>query len=102
MEPIGSPSIRDYFAELPDPRVERTKRHQLLDILTIALCAVICGADSWVEVEQPGLSLHNNSWHLPLRPRPTGMGSLRTAYNLALMRPIRTPILTNGSSMLRM
>jgi len=34
--------------------MERTKRHQLLDILTIALCAVICGADSWVEVEQFG------------------------------------------------
>jgi hypothetical protein len=31
--------------------VERTKRHQLLDILTIAICAVLCGADTWVDVE---------------------------------------------------
>ncbi len=54
MEPAGTSSIRDHFGALPDPRMERTKRHQLLDILTIALCAVICGADSWVEVEQFG------------------------------------------------
>ena len=41
-------SITAHFAALPDPRVERTKEHRLLDILTIALCAVICGADDLV------------------------------------------------------
>ncbi len=46
-----SATMRDHFATLPDPRIERTKRHNLLDILTVALCAVICGADSWVDVE---------------------------------------------------
>jgi len=49
-----APRIADCFADLVDPRVERTKRHQLLDIVTIALCAVISGAESWVEVEQWG------------------------------------------------
>jgi len=44
-------SLRAHFAVLPDPRIERTKRHQLLDIITIAICAVLCGADSWVDVE---------------------------------------------------
>ena len=39
------------FEEVKDPRVERTKLHHLSDILAIALCAVICGADSWTEVE---------------------------------------------------
>ncbi len=39
-----------HFAALPDPRVERTKRHQLLDILIIALCATICGADDFVAI----------------------------------------------------
>jgi hypothetical protein len=34
-----------------DPRVERAKRHELLDIIVITICAVICGADNWVEVE---------------------------------------------------
>jgi len=47
----GGPRLRDHFAALPDPRIERTKRHQLLDIVTIAICAVLGGADSWVDVE---------------------------------------------------
>jgi len=47
-------SLSTHFAALKDPRVERTKRHRLLDILTIALCAVICGADTWVEIEEFG------------------------------------------------
>src|SRR5947209_6889265 len=49
-------TIRDHFTQLEDPRVERTKQHQLLDIITIALCAVICGADTWVDVEAWGLA----------------------------------------------
>ncbi len=39
---------------MADPRMDRTKDHHLLDIITIAICAVICGADSWVEVEAFG------------------------------------------------
>lgn len=44
------------FAGLTDPRIDRTRRHELVDIVVIALCAVICGADSWLEVEQFGRS----------------------------------------------
>jgi len=40
-------SIHEHFHTLQDPRVDRTKLHDLHDILTIALCAVICGADGW-------------------------------------------------------
>ena len=46
--------LGERFSALGDPRVERTKLHQLLDIITIAICAVICGADDWVEIEQFG------------------------------------------------
>ena len=49
-------SLVEYFGELEDPRVERTKLHQLSDIIVIAVCAVICGADSWVEIEEFGRS----------------------------------------------
>ncbi|MBI4497108.1 MAG: transposase [Chloroflexi bacterium] len=42
--------IRDHFGEVEDPRIEWSKRQQLLDIITIALCGVICGAAGWVEV----------------------------------------------------
>lgn len=47
-------TITDHFAQMSDPRVDRTKRHKLIDIITIALCAVICGADSWVAIELYG------------------------------------------------
>lgn len=47
-------ALHTHFAALPDPRVDRTKRHALLDIVTIAVCAIICGADSWADVERFG------------------------------------------------
>ncbi len=47
-------TIADYFDELPDPRVERTKQHKLIDIITIAICAVICGAEGWTDIETYG------------------------------------------------
>ena len=50
--PLGS--LPAHFAALDDPRMDRTKHHALLDIIVIAVCAVICGADSWVEIEAFG------------------------------------------------
>ena len=43
-----------YFAELTDPRVERTRRHVLEDIVFIAIAAILCGAGSWDEMERFG------------------------------------------------
>ena len=40
----------DTFSIIKDPRIERTKKHMLRDILLISLCAVISGCDNWVEV----------------------------------------------------
>jgi hypothetical protein len=54
MRAEGGATIAAYFVEISDPRVERTRRHELLDILVIAICAVICGADTWVEMEAYG------------------------------------------------
>lgn len=47
-------SVEQYFAALPDPRVARTRVHRLGELITIALCAVLCGADDWVAVETFG------------------------------------------------
>ena len=44
-------TIVDHFANIDDPRVERTREHKLNDIMVIAICAVICGANHWTEVE---------------------------------------------------
>jgi predicted transposase YbfD/YdcC len=46
-----STNITEHFADLDDPRIDRTKKHPLDNISVIALCAVICGADSWVDIE---------------------------------------------------
>src|SRR5271163_1414196 len=51
-----SSSFAMQFAALEDPRMERTRRHQLLDIVFIALCAVVSGANDFVAMEKFGHS----------------------------------------------
>lgn len=63
--------LDEYFGELPDPRVERTRRHKLIDIIGIALCAVICGADNWVEVAEFGQI--RESWLRQFLELPNGI-----------------------------
>lgn len=46
--------IFEHFSMITDPRLERNKIHQLIDIITIAICAVIGGADGWADVEEFG------------------------------------------------
>jgi len=47
-------TIAEHFRGVQDPRVERTKEHPLVNIIVIAICGVICGADSWVDIEHFG------------------------------------------------
>src|ERR1043165_6138478 len=54
MERQARTSISEHFATVTDPRAERGREHRLIDILTITLCAVICGADDWVAVATYG------------------------------------------------
>jgi len=54
MEDPVLPTIEQHFGDLTDPRIDRTKLHKLLDILVIAICAVIAGADNWEDVEEFG------------------------------------------------
>jgi hypothetical protein len=49
-------SFIDFFDSLSDPRVERTRKHKLIDILVITLAAVISGCDDWNEIELYGNS----------------------------------------------
>src|SRR5947199_5569316 len=62
-----------YLADLPDPRVDRTKRHRLDDILVITLCAVLCGADSFEEIERFGKARH--AWLKRFLALPHGIPS---------------------------
>lgn len=54
MARVGIVAIREKFSKLTDPRIERTKLHSLSDMVVIALCAAICGANSWADVERFG------------------------------------------------
>lgn len=47
-------SLIDHLSALPDPRIERTKEHLLEDIVFITISAVICGADTWNDIEAYG------------------------------------------------
>lgn len=47
-------SIFNYFADLEDPRIERNRAHPLINIISIAILGVICGADNWVAIEEYG------------------------------------------------
>jgi hypothetical protein len=47
-------SVIQHFQAIEDPRVDRTKRHSLMAIITIAILAVLAGADSFVALETYG------------------------------------------------
>jgi len=51
MSLLASASIIEHFSSIPDPRLNRRKRHKLSDIFFITLCASICSANDWVAVE---------------------------------------------------
>jgi predicted transposase YbfD/YdcC len=50
MSEIAS-AISEHFAGLEDPRADHLNDHKLIDIIIIAICAVICGAEGWTDVE---------------------------------------------------
>lgn len=55
-QPSRSASLMDYFQDLEDPRVDRQKDHPLINILFIAICAVLSGAEGWKSIETFGKS----------------------------------------------
>jgi predicted transposase YbfD/YdcC len=65
--------LSEHFDAIEDPRIERTKRHKLIDILSIAILAVICGADSWVGMESFGQAKQN--WLKRILELPNGIPS---------------------------
>jgi len=66
-------TIAEQFGSLKDPRTGRRVDHYLLDILTIAICGVICGADDWVAIEEFGLA--KEAWFRTFLRLPNGIPS---------------------------
>jgi predicted transposase YbfD/YdcC len=61
------------FSKVSDPRKDRTKEHKLIDIIGIAICAVICGAEGWVDMENYGNS--KLTWLKTFLELPNGIPS---------------------------
>jgi len=52
--PANPPSLIAHFQDLPDPRVNRTQDHDLIDLLIIAICTLLCGGESFNDMEDFG------------------------------------------------
>jgi len=61
------------FQDLPDPRVEGRCDHKLIDIIVVTVCAVIAGAETWVDVEQFGEA--KQDWLKTFLELPAGIPS---------------------------
>jgi predicted transposase YbfD/YdcC len=51
-DPFGS--IEEHFGDMADPRVMGRCEHKLVEIIVIAICGVLCGAEGWIEIEEFG------------------------------------------------
>jgi predicted transposase YbfD/YdcC len=61
MKKDSDPSaLLELLEGLPDPRLDRTKKHKLVDILTIAICGALCGVDNFVELERFAQGIRNH------------------------------------------
>src|SRR5215218_8395634 len=73
MSESASPSLFDTLSQVPDPRLDRTKLHQLVDILVIAVCATICAAETWEEIAEFGKA--KEMWFQKFLALPHGIPS---------------------------
>jgi predicted transposase YbfD/YdcC len=73
MDHAASSLIAEHFGSLDDPRTGNALRHRLLDIMVIALAAVLCGADDWTDVELFGTC--KEAWFRTFLDLPNGIPS---------------------------
>lgn len=79
-------SVETHFRSLTDPRAEHSIKHGLIDIVMITICAVICGADNWVEIENYGLA--KQEWLQQFLELPHGIPSHDTLMRVfARLKP---------------
>jgi predicted transposase YbfD/YdcC len=88
MEKQPPVALLDHFASVPDPRIERHRWHKLSDILVIAVCAVLCGAESYPAIEDFGYE--REAWLKQFLELPEGIPSHDTFNRvLRLLDPVQ-------------
>jgi predicted transposase YbfD/YdcC len=70
---MSAKSLKDSFGDMPDPRVEGRCDHLLGDIILIAICAVLAGAEGWEEIEEFGQT--KEAWLRQFLELPCGIPS---------------------------
>ncbi len=90
--PVSPPAtprnLPDHFRALPDPRVRRTRRHELVDILVISICTLLCGGESFNDMEDFGLA--KEEWFRTFLALPNGIPAHDTFNRvLAALDPAR-------------
>jgi predicted transposase YbfD/YdcC len=80
-------ALMNHFAKVTDPRRDQGKRHLLSDILTLTVCAVLSGANNWVEIEEYGES--KQDWLATFLELPHGIPSHDTLTDVfARLNPL--------------
>jgi len=79
-------SLVEHFSELTDPRIERKKLHQLMDIMILTVCATLSGAQGWNAIEEFGLN--KLDWLRRFAPFKNGIPSADCiAYVISRLSP---------------
>ena len=79
-KPMATRSIIEYFSSIPAPRIERRKKHKLIDIFFITLCGVISGAEGWVGISEYGQT--KEAWLTKILGLENGIASHDTLGNV--------------------
>lgn len=88
MEDITKLSVIRHFEDLSDPRILKKTDHKLIDIIVIAICAVICGADKWTQIETFGNTRYE--WLKTFLELSNGIPSHDTFGRIfAIMSPVK-------------
>jgi predicted transposase YbfD/YdcC len=75
-----SVNIVDHFRDIEDPRIDRHKRHMIWDIIVLTICAVVCGCETWEDIEIYGKEKHQ--WLKKFLALPNGIPSHDTIRRL--------------------
>jgi predicted transposase YbfD/YdcC len=70
---LAKTSLLAHFAQVPDPRINRTKEHELIDVLVIGVCTLLCVGESFNDMEDFGLAKYD--WFKTFLKLPNGIPS---------------------------
>ena len=86
MTEVDVPKLLAHFSKMPDPRTPRGVRHKLIDVVSISILAVICGANTYSQIHQYALS--QQEWLSNFLELPSGVPSQDTFERIfAVLNP---------------